>query len=168
MSLCSCQGGSSSALCPALSFCRGGLSSVCARPCGSVGAVCAWSASVPVALSGRFASVCARSCGSVGAVCPRLTRGLAILSGRFASVHACCLSCDKQDGLRDVAFLFRRVEIAIRTFSQRRYGYLPWQVHFGFGCLFVAISTGCRRTGYGATRGTGMAARPLCAFARAH
>ena len=36
---------------------------------------------------------------------------------RFVSVHACCLSFDKQDGLRDVAFLFRRVEIAIRAFS---------------------------------------------------
>ena len=33
------------------------------------------------------------------------------------SFHACCLSFDKQDGLRDVAFLFRRVEIAIRAFS---------------------------------------------------
>ena len=36
---------------------------------------------------------------------------------RLPSVHACCLSFDKQDGLRDVAFLFRRVEIAIRAFS---------------------------------------------------
>ena len=39
--------------------------------------------------------------------------GLAFLLGRFASVHACCLPhSDKQDGLRCVAFLFRRVEIA--------------------------------------------------------
>ena len=29
---------------------------------------------------------------------------------RLPSVHACCLSFDKQDGLRDVAFLFRRVD----------------------------------------------------------
>ena len=32
--------------------------------------------------------------------------------GVLPSVHACCLSCDKQDGLRQLAFLFRRVEIA--------------------------------------------------------
>ena len=60
---------------------------------------------------------------------------LAFLSRRFAlgicptshfcrgvlpSVHACCLPHgDKQDGLRCVAFLFRRVEIAICAFSYR-------------------------------------------------
>ncbi len=46
-------------------------------------------------------------------------------------------------------------------------GYLHLWVHFGFGRLFVAISTGVpgtRGTGYGRT---GLAARPLCAFARA-
>ena len=32
--------------------------------------------------------------------------------GALPSVHACCLSFDKQDGLRYLAFLFRRVEIA--------------------------------------------------------
>ena len=59
------------------------------------------------------------------------------------SVHACCLThCAKQDGLRYLAFLFRRVEIAIRAFSRRWCGYLPWRVHFGFGRLFVAIPTG--------------------------
>ena len=51
--------------------------------------------------------------------------GLAVLAGRLSSVHACCLSCDKQDGLRYLAFLFRRVEIAIRAFSRCRCGYLP-------------------------------------------
>ena len=34
--------------------------------------------------------------------------GSAVLSTRLASVHACCLSCAKQDGLRYLAFLFRR------------------------------------------------------------
>ena len=66
----------------------------------------------------------------------------AFLSRRLSSVHACCLSCDKQDGLRYAPFLFRRVEIAIRAFSMRRCGYLTWRVHFGFGCFFVAIPTG--------------------------
>ena len=40
--------------------------------------------------------------------------------GSLPSVHACCLPHgDKQDGLRYLAFLFRRVEIAIRAFSRR-------------------------------------------------
>ena len=67
----------------------------------------------------------------------------AVLLGRFASVYACCLPHgDKQDGLRCVAFLFRRVEIAIRAFSQCWRGYLPLLVHFGFGRFFMAIPTG--------------------------
>ena len=45
----------------------------------------------------RLPSIGARRCGSV-VVLP--------------SVHACCLSFDKQDGLRQLAFLFRRVGIA--------------------------------------------------------
>ena len=56
---------------------------------------------------------------------PSRAVGLAVLAGRLSSVHACCLSCDKQDGLRYLAFLFRRVEIAIRAFSRCRCGYLP-------------------------------------------
>ena len=54
-------------------------------------------------------------------VFPRHMPGSAFLSARFAFVHACCLSCAKQDGLRCLAFLFRRVEIAICVFS-RCYG----------------------------------------------
>ena len=42
---------------------------------------------------------------------------LAFLLRRFAFDHACCLPpCAKQDGLRYLAFLFRRVEIAIHAF----------------------------------------------------
>ena len=42
----------------------------------------------------------------------------AFLLRRFAFDHACCLPpCAKQDGFRYLAFLFRRVEIAIRAFS---------------------------------------------------
>ena len=80
--------------------------------------------------------------GSVVVFCPRFMSGDAALLGRLPSVHACCLPHgDKQDGLRYLAFLFRRVEIAIRAFSICRRGYLPWWVHFGFGRFFVAIST---------------------------
>ena len=89
--------------------------------------------------------------------------GSAVLATRLALAHACCLSCAKQDGLRYLAFLFRRVEIAIRAFSRCWRGYLPLWVHFGFGRFFVAISTGLP-----GTRGTGLAARHLCAFAQAH
>ena len=53
----------------------------------------------------------------------------------------------------------------LRAFSQCRCGYLPLWVHFGFGCFFMAISTGYR----GAEDGdTVPAARPLCVFAQAH
>ena len=52
-------------------------------------------------------------CGVLHLVHVRYT----VLLRRFVFDHACCLSFDKQDGLRDVAFLFRRVEIAIRASS---------------------------------------------------
>ena len=106
--------------------------------------------------------------GSVGGGCVRFTPAVCRADGGIAfgvrlsslfycgdlpSVHACCLPHgDKQDGLRWLAFLFRRVEIAIRAFSMCRRGYLPWWVHFGFGRFFVAISTGVsgmRGTGNG-------------------
>ena len=129
----------------ALRLCRGGLRSMCAGFCGSVAAFVLGLRSALRLCRGALPLVCARPYDSVAALCPRFARGLAILLGRFASVHACCLSCDKQDGLRCVAFLFRRVEIAIRAFSRCWCGYLPWLVHFGFVRLFVAISTGLRR-----------------------
>ena len=42
----------------------------------------------------------ARRCGSVAAFGVRFASVLAVLSRCFAFVHACCLSRDKQDGLR--------------------------------------------------------------------
>ena len=116
----------------------------------------------------------------------RFTLGVAVLAQRFvlgshpalrfccgdlSSVHACCLThCAKQDGLRYLAFLFRRVEIAIRAFSRCRCGYLPLWVHFGFGRLFVAISTGYRSTGERGNGRTGLRGwrRGLCALLRKH
>ena len=89
--------------------------------------------------------------------------------GVLPSVHACCLPHgDKQDGLQYAPFLFRRVEIAIRAFSRRWRGYLPLWVHFGFDRFLPAISTGLPGTGLPGTRGTGLTAWLLCAFARAH
>ena len=75
--------------------------------------------------------------------CVRFTPAIRFYWDVLRSVHACCLPHSaKQDGLRNVAFLFRRVEIAIRAFSRRWCGHLPWRVHFGFVRLFVAIPTG--------------------------
>ena len=54
----------------------------------------------------------ARHCGSVAAFC---------LGSRLSFF----LCQEKRDGLRCLAFLFRRVEIAIRAFSLCLYGYLP-------------------------------------------
>ena len=94
----------------------------------------------------------------------------AFLLRRFAFDHACCLPpCAKQDGLRYLAFLFRRVEIAIRALSRRWRGYLPWRVHFGFVRFFMAISTGlpgCGDAGTGNGAG-GAAFVRFCAAALA-
>ncbi len=97
-------------------------------------------------------------CGVLHLVHVRYT----VLLRRFVFDHACCLSFDKQDGLRDVAFLFRRVEIAIRAFSRCWRGYLPWLVHFGFGRFFMAISTGL--PGTRGMRGTGLRGAGGAAF----
>ncbi len=76
--------------------------------------------------------------GSGEAVCRWFVVGVAVLvRGGLRSVHACCLPHgDKQDGLRYFAFLFRLVEIAIRAFSRRWRGYLPF-VGSLWGCAFI-------------------------------
>ena len=120
------------------------------RECGGLPSV--WSAFA--ALSGRFASV--RAVGD------------AVLLSRFVFDHACCLSFDKQDGLRDVAFLYRRVEIAIRAFSGCWRGYLPLWVHFGLAVCLRRSRRDYRGRGERGNGGTRLAARPLCSFAQAH
>ena len=56
----------------------------------------------------RGGSVCG-ACGSVGMSCVRFTPGIRSCWSVLRSVHACCLPHSaKQDGLRNVAFLFRR------------------------------------------------------------
>ena len=155
------------------------LPSTRVRHCSSIGqvtSVCAW---LCVLLS-RFASVCVWHLISVAAVCPRSTPGAVLLSQRFPrrarplrfccgvlpSVHACCLPHgDKQDGLRYLAFLFRRSRSPSSVLAVS-FGYLPWLVHFGFCRLFAAISTGMLETRRTELRG--LAARPLCAFAQSH
>ena len=89
--------------------------------------------------------------------------GRAFLSECPAFDHACCLPHSaKQDGLRYLAFLFRRVEIAIRAFSQRSSVICLGGFTSGL-CVYLWRSR--RVTG---ERRTGLAARLLCAFARAH
>ena len=100
------------------------------------------------------------SCGETLRVCRNV----------LCSDHACCLPHSaKQDGLRCVPFLFRRVEIAIRALSRCWRGYLSWRVHFGFVRFFMAISTGlpgCGDAGTGNGAG-GAAFVRFCAAALA-
>ena len=108
--------------------------------------------------------------------------GIAVLAGRFAfgvrlalrlcrgvlsSVHACCLSRDKQDGLRYLAFLFRRVEIAIRAFSRRSSVICLGGFTSGL-CVYLWRSR--RVTGDARNERTGLRGwrRGLCALLRRH
>ena len=77
-------------------------------------------------LSECFSFVSCLSCVPIGMSCvrfyPNVLRSFCachtFLSKCLAFDHACCLPHSaKQDGLRYLAFLFRRVEIAIRAFS---------------------------------------------------
>ena len=143
-------------------------------------AVCASLSALCIRLPCRDAELV---CGAMRFLSPRLGFGLslslrlcrgalpsfmpvlAVLSGRFAlgSRLSFFLCQEKRDGLRYLAFLFRRVEIAIRAFSRCWRGYLPLLVHFGLGRFFMAISTGYR--GHGATRKRGWR-RGLCTSLR--
>ena len=117
-------------------------SSLYIPPCTSIGMFCVrLTPAVCRIAPGRTACMRFRFC-SAGVGNGRSWR---FCWGALRSDHACCLPHSaKQDGLRDLAFLFRRVEIAIRAFSRCRRGYLPLWVHFGFGCFFMAISTELR------------------------
>ena len=102
---------------PAQAFVRAGLS--CAAMVFNCGAMPSVHAPDLRFWRGGLPSVYARHCVFVVAFFSRYMPGSAVLSTRLASVHACCLSCAKQDGLRCLAFLFRRVEIAVCAFSRR-------------------------------------------------
>ena len=81
--------------------------------------------------------------------------GHTFLSVCLAFDHACCLPPERQTERLAVCCvpIPPWVEIAIRAFSRRWCGYLPWRVHFGFVRLFVAIPT--EDEGDEETRGNG-------------
>ena len=102
--------------------------------CVSVGALCLGSRSVFAFLSqlcpldarlalrlwrGGYVRFAPAVCRTDGGIAFGVRLSSLFYCGVLPSVHACCLPCDKQDGLRYLAFLFRRVEIAIRAFSRR-------------------------------------------------
>ncbi len=102
-------------------------------------------------------------------VLPQFMPGDAFLSWCFASVHACCLPHSaKQDGLRYLAFLFRRSRSPF--VRSRGVGVVIFLGRFTSGlCVYLWRSRrGCRGHGRCGGRGMGLAAWPLCAFARAH
>ena len=107
----------------------------------------------------------ARPCGSVAVVCPRFAHGIAVLLERlaFGSRLSFFLCQEKRDGLRCLAFLFRRVEIAIRAFSECQYGYLPLA-----GSLWVCAFLAGDLDGVIGERGTGLATWTLRVFAQPH
>ena len=83
--------------------------------------------------------------------------GDAVLLSRFALGSRLLFAAWRQTERLAICFVpIPQVEIAICAFSRCWCGYLPWQVHFGFVRLFVAISTGYRGT---EERGTGLAER---------
>ena len=101
---------------------------------------------------------CARSrllCVPVGMSCVR-SRLPYVSIGRFCvrSRLSLFLCQEKRDGLRYVAFLFRRGSGSPLACSRRTYGYRAWLVHFGPVRLFAAIPTK-----YWETRRTESAAR---------
>ena len=119
------------------------------------------------ALLRRFA-LGARRCVPVAAVSLARVR-------RCGSIAAFCLSSrlsfflcqEKRDGLRYLAFLFRRVEIAIRAFSQRSSVICLGGFTSGLAVYLWRSRRGTEDAGDG-ERGTGLAARPLCVFAQPH
>ena len=81
---------------------------------------------------------------SVGMSGVRFTPALRFCWNALRSVHACCLTHSaKQDGLRNVAFLFRRGRTADLYVLKRLYGHPTWRVHF----WSVRFLTAARGTG---------------------
>ena len=69
--------------------------------------------------------------------------GHTFLSVCLAFDHACCLPHSaKQNGLRYVAFLFRRGSRSPFVRSRMSCGYQALLVHFGIACFLAAIPTG--------------------------
>ena len=112
------------------------------RSCGSIGLFCARSrrSCVPVEMS------CVRLMSVVRFYWDVLAFVRAchtFLSGCLMFDHACCLPHSaKQDGLRNVAFLFRRGSGSPVTRSRMSCGYRAWLVYSGIVCFLAAIPTG--------------------------
>ena len=98
---------------------------------------------------------------------PRRVSGDKLLSRRFAfgSRLSFFLCQEKRDGLRYLAFLFRRVEIAF--VRSRGVGAVICLGKFT-SALAVFLWRSRRVTGGRGERRTGLAAQPLCVFAQAH
>ena len=163
----------------ALRFYCGGLPSEYARRCGSVVAFAFdarpslqfyWAGGIGLRLALR----------SVVAVCIGLRLALRFCCGVLPSAYArlrisvavLCLGSRllfaawRQTERLAICFVpIPQVEIAICAFSRRWRGYLPWRVHFGFECFFVAISTGLPENEKTKLRDW---RRGLCAFLRSH
>ena len=92
----------------------------------------------------------------------------AFLSECPAFDHACCLPHSaKQNGLRYVAFLFRRGSRSSFVRSRMSRGYPALLVHFGTVRFLMAIPTENEGTGDEETRGTenGVGGAAECVFA---
>ncbi len=147
---------------PALRFCRGVLSSVYARPCGSVAVFCHRFTLGLVVLLRRFAFGFARHHGSVAVFCHRFTLGLAVLLRRFAfGLRLSFSRCEKEtacDVLRSYStgsrspFVRSRAVLGLSAFvgSLRVCAFFLWRSR---------RVTGVRRTGLGAG---GAAFVPFC------
>ena len=139
--------------------------------CSSVGAVCARCA---LAVCASLSALCVRlSCRDAELVCAAMRFCCRVLSSVYArrcgSVGALCLGSrlsfflcqEKRDGLRCLAFLFRRVEIAIRAFSRHSSVIcLGW---FTSG-LCVSLWRSRRVTGDTGLRGNGTGGAALVRF----
>ncbi len=105
-------------------------------------------------------------CGSGGAVYRRSRRGLRFYCGVLPSFTPVFFPLSGKK---------RRLAVSCVSIPPGRdrhscvlaalFGYLPLWVHFGFVRLFVAISTGYRGREERENGVTGLAVRPLCAFA---
>ena len=94
---------------------------------------------------------------------------LAVLARRFASVHACLFSfVRKKETACGILRFYSAGSRSPLCVLAALFGYRARRVHFGFGCFFVAISTGTGLRGTRGYEGTGLAARRECVFARAH
>ena len=106
-----------------------------------------------------FLSECL-ACGSIQMSCVRSAPVMRSSRNVLRSITpAVCRLCAKQDGLRDVPFLFRRGSGSPVVRSRMSRGYRALLVHFGLARFFMAIPTENEGTGERGERRTESAAR---------